>query len=46
MREPREGLSTYTGGLVLWTVPFTDTQLKIKKDARRGPHHADDALRA
>jgi thiamine biosynthesis protein ThiI len=27
-------ISTYTGGLVLWTVPFTDTQLKIKKDAR------------
>jgi tRNA uracil 4-sulfurtransferase len=27
-------ISTYTGGLVLWTVPFTDAQLKIKKDAR------------
>jgi tRNA uracil 4-sulfurtransferase len=27
-------VSTYTGGLVLWTVPFTETQLKIKKDAR------------
>jgi thiamine biosynthesis protein ThiI len=27
-------LSTYAGGLVLWTVPFTEVQLKIKKDAR------------
>ncbi len=27
-------LSTYTGGLDLWTAPFTETQLKIKKDAR------------
>jgi len=27
-------LSTYTGGMVLWTAPFTETQLKIKKDAR------------
>jgi thiamine biosynthesis protein ThiI len=27
-------LSTYAGKLVLWTVPFTETQLKIKKDAR------------
>jgi len=27
-------VSTFTGSLVLWTVPFTDTQLKIKKDAR------------
>jgi tRNA uracil 4-sulfurtransferase len=27
-------LSTYTGGIVLWTVPFTEAQLKIKKDAR------------
>jgi thiamine biosynthesis protein ThiI len=27
-------LSTYTGGIVLWTVPFTEVQLKIKKDAR------------
>jgi thiamine biosynthesis protein ThiI len=27
-------LSAYTGNLVLWTAPFTETQLKIKKDAR------------
>ncbi len=27
-------LATYTGNLVLWTVPFTEAQLKIKKDAR------------
>ena len=27
-------LATYTGSLVLWTVPFTEAQLKIKKDAR------------
>jgi tRNA uracil 4-sulfurtransferase len=27
-------LATYAGSMVLWTVPFTETQLKIKKDAR------------
>jgi thiamine biosynthesis protein ThiI len=27
-------LSTYAGNLALWTVPFTETQQKIKKDAR------------
>jgi len=27
-------VASFTGGLVLWTVPFTETQLKIKKDAR------------
>jgi tRNA uracil 4-sulfurtransferase len=27
-------LATYADGLVLWTVPFTEAQLKIKKDAR------------
>jgi tRNA uracil 4-sulfurtransferase len=27
-------VATYSGGLVLWTAPFTETQLKIKKDAR------------
>jgi tRNA uracil 4-sulfurtransferase len=28
-------LSTFTGGIRLWTAPFTETQLKIKKDARQ-----------
>jgi tRNA uracil 4-sulfurtransferase len=28
-------VASYTGGLVLWTLPFTETQLKIKKDARQ-----------
>jgi tRNA uracil 4-sulfurtransferase len=28
-------IATYTGRLVLWTVPFTEAQLKIKKDARQ-----------
>jgi len=27
-------LSSYTGHIVLWTVPFTEAQLKIKKDSR------------
>jgi tRNA uracil 4-sulfurtransferase len=27
-------LASYTGRLALWTVPFTEAQLKIKKDAR------------
>ena len=27
-------LATYLGRLTLWTVPFTDAQLKIKKDGR------------
>jgi thiamine biosynthesis protein ThiI len=27
-------LADYSGGLALWTAPFTETQLKIKKDAR------------
>ena len=27
-------LTGYTGGLRLWTAPFTETQLKIRKDAR------------
>ena len=27
-------LATYAGGMALWTAPFTETQLKIKKDAR------------
>jgi tRNA uracil 4-sulfurtransferase len=27
-------ISSFTGTLVLWTVPFTETQLQIKKDAR------------
>jgi tRNA uracil 4-sulfurtransferase len=27
-------LATYSGGLVLWVVPFTEAQMKIKKDAR------------
>jgi tRNA uracil 4-sulfurtransferase len=28
-------LASYTGRLVLWIVPFTEAQLKIKKDARQ-----------
>ncbi len=27
-------LGSYTGGITLWTVPFTDAQLRIKKEAR------------
>ena len=27
-------VAIFSGGLRLWTVPFTDTQLKIKKEAR------------
>ncbi len=29
-----KALATFTGGLGLWIAPFTETQLKIKRDAR------------